>query len=274
MKKSLRSLLAVLCIVLFLLVCFSGWKIYSIMHAYKTAERRYDSLAGSVVAAAVPGTDETAAASSAAPASEDGTQAGAQDLPSVQELSPVSVDFDELRRIGGDVVAWICLPHTAINYPVAQGRDNEFYLTRFLDGSQISGGTLFADYLCPSDFSGKNTIIYGHNMKDGSMFALIDDYGEQSFYDQHPVMYLNTPTQNYRVDIFSGFTTDPESFVYATAFASAEDFAAHLRALYASSEIDCGVSVSPDDRIVTLSTCTYSGEDVRFVVCGKLSAIG
>ena len=73
------------------------------------------------------------------------------------------------------------------------------------------------------------------------MFALIDDYGDQSFFDQHPVMYLNTPTQNYRVDIFSCFTTDPESFVYRTAFASDEDYAAFLCALLGSSEVDCGV---------------------------------
>ena len=150
----------------------------------------------------------------------------------------------------------------------------EFTLERFLDGSHIAGGTLFADYICPSDFSGQNTIIYGHNMKDGSMFALIDDYGDQSFFDQHPVMYLNTPTQNYRVDIFSCFTTDPESFVYRTAFASDEDYAAFLCALLGSSEVDCGVEPTTDDRIVTLSTCTYTGEDVRFVVCGRLSEIG
>ena len=66
---------------------------------------------------------------------------------------------------------------------------------------------------------------------------------------------------------------DPESYVYTSAFSSTEDFAAHLRSLYAASEIDCGVSVTPDDRIVTLSTCTYSGRDVRFVVCGKLTEI-
>ena len=270
MKRNQRILLAAACAAFLLLVCFSGWKVYSIAHGYKAAEKRYDSLAGSVVAAAAPTPGGTAAAAPE-PLPAEGNET-AEDQP--QEVSPISVDFESLRAYGGEVIGWICLPHTAINYPVAQARDNAYYLDRFLDGSPISGGTLFADCVCPSDFSGKNTVIYGHNMKDGSMFALIDDYGAQSFYDQHPVMYLNTPTQNYRVDIFSCFTTDPLSFVYQTFFASNEDYDAHLRALLTSSEVDCGVSVSSDDRIVTLSTCTYTGDDLRFVVCGKLTEIG
>ncbi len=275
-RKRLRSLLPVLCVVFLLLICFSGWKVYSILHGYKTAERRYDSLAGSVVATAAPSAGGTAAAApDASPAAENETAVDQpQDTAPPREVSPVSVDFDALSVYGGDVVGWICLPHTAINYPVAQARDNEYYLDRFLDGTPISGGTLFADCVCPSDFSGKNTIIYGHNMKDGSMFALIDDYGDQSFFDQHPVMYLNTPTKNYRIDIFSCFTTDPVSYVYQTVFASTTDFDAHLRSLLAASEVSCQATVSPDDRIVTLSTCTYTGDDVRFVVCGKLTEIG
>ena len=271
MKKKLRSLLAALCILFLALVAVSGWKVYSILHGYKEAERRYDGLAGSVVAA--PAADP-APSSPAVPSPGGDVQQEQPADTEPRELSPVTVDFDALNQYGGRVIAWIYLPATAINYPVAQSADNEYYLERFLDGSHIAGGTLFADYACPSDFSGQNTIVYGHNMKDGSMFALIDDYGDQSFFDQHPVMYLNTPTQNYRVDIFCGFTTDPESFVYRSAFASDEDYAAFLRALLNASEINCGVEPTTDDRIVTLSTCTYSGEDVRFVVCGKLSEIG
>ena len=279
-KERQRMLLAVLCALFLLIVCVSAWKVYSIQHGYKEAERRYDSLADSVVTTAAPA-DTSSAQSAAASGSETAEQQPGQqsetpseDAAPAREVSPVSVDFDALRAIGSDVIGWLCLPHTTINYPVAQARDNEYYLERYIDGNRISGGTLFADCVCPSDFSGKNTIIYGHNMKDGSMFALIDDYALQSFYDQHPVMYLNTPTQNYRIDIFSCFTTEPVSFVYRAVFSSDDDYAEHLRALLASSEVSCQVSVSPDDRIVTLSTCTYTGADLRFVVCGKLTEIG
>ena len=267
-KKNLRALLAAFCVLFFALVLFSAWKVYTIVSGYKTAERRYDSLAGAVVAAA-PAAAEGDVSSSVGEGEAVPDQSG-----QALEISPVSVDFEALRGISGDVIGWLCLPHTTINYPVVQGRDNEYYLERFIDGQSNMGGSLFADCVCPSDFSGKNTIIYGHNMKDGSMFALIDDYAEQSFYEQHPAMYLNTPSGNYRVDIFSGFTSDPEGFVYAASCASDEDYAAFLRALAASSEIDCPVEVGVEDRIVTLSTCTYSGSDLRFVVCGKLTEIG
>ncbi len=267
-KNKLRALIAVLCALFFALVLFSAWKVWSIVSGYKAAERRYSSLAGTVVADTASAAGETLPSSGAEDASAQEQSA------SPRELSPVSVDFEALRGTSSDVIGWISLPHTAINYPVVQGRDNEYYLTRFIDGQNNMGGSLFADYACPSDFSGKNTIIYGHNMKDGSMFALIDDYSEQSFYEQHPVLYLNTPSGNYRVDFFSGFTSDPEGFVYTTSFASDEDFAAFLRNVYASSEIDCPVAVGIDDRIVTLSTCTYTDADVRFVLCGKLTEIG
>lgn len=271
-KKMLRTLLAALCILFLVLVLFSAWKIWSIINGYKAAERRYDSLAGSVVATAVPASTDSGAQSgeAALPAGNDEETDGAQP----RELSPVEVDFDALRGISGDVIGWICLPHTPINYPVVQGRDNVFYLDHFLDGNKSAGGSLFADYLCPSDFSGHNTIIYGHNMRDGSMFALVDDYKEQSFYEEHPVMYLNTPSQNYRLDIVSAFTADPEGFVYTTSFPSDEDYAAFLRTLTAASEISCSAEAGVDDRIVTLSTCTYTDEDVRFVLCAKLSEIG
>ncbi len=276
LKKIRRTILALLCILFLALVCFSGWKVYSIVSGYKTAERRYDSLAGAAVSAAVPTKEEASELSPAASAPPE--EAAAEEQPHnearPQELSPVSVDFEVLNRYGGRVIGWLYLPGTVINYPVAQSGDNEYYLERFLDGSPIAGGTLFADYLCPSDFSGRNTIIYGHNMKDGSMFALIDDYGDPGFFHAHPVMYLNTPDRNYRLDLCRRFAPDPQSFVYSTAFSSDEDYASFLRSLLDCSEIDCRIEPSPESRIVTVSTCTDSGEDVRFVVCGTLTEIG
>ena len=276
MKRNPRPLLAALLLIFLVLILVSGWKILSILSGYREAAQRYDGLANSVVVSSAPvvtaPTPSQSTSPDAAAVSVEEETPPEESAPT--EYSPVTVDFDELRRLCGDVIGWICLPDTVINYPVVQGRDNAYYLERFLDGSTAAGGTLFADFVCPSDFSGQNTIIYGHNMRNGSMFALVDDYADQSFYEEHPVMYLNTPSQNYRIDFFSGFTADPESFVYATAFSSDEEYSAFLRRLIASSEISCPVGVGTDDRIVTLSTCTYSGEDLRFVLCGKLTEIG
>ena len=264
LNRILRAFLWAVCLLLVTLFLYSGWNVFSILRGYKVAAQRYGALSDSVVSspsAPVP-----------TPQPEP-TQTAAQEEEPPRERSPVSVDFSELSRLSGDVVGWLYLPDTVINYPLVQGSDNAYYLDRFLDGRVSSGGTLFVDFVCPADFSGRNTLIYGHNMKDGSMFALVDDYADKSFYEAHPVLYLNTPTQNYRIDIFSAFTTDPESFVYTTEFADESDYYNFLSALLSSSEIRCHSSVSLQDRVVTLSTCTYSGEDLRFVVCGKLIEI-
>ena len=208
MKKILRVLLGALAFVLITLILYSLWQIYSIRQGYEESARRYDDLSLAVVAspqptAASPAESRPAGIAPSSPPPEEG------EAPEEAETSPVSVDFEALRQLGGDVIGWICLPDTVINYPVVQGRDNSYYLDHFPDGTSSVGGSIFADCACPSDFSGQNTILYGHNMRDGSMFALIDDYIDPAFCEAHPFFYLNTPTQNYRVDIFAGFTTDP-----------------------------------------------------------------
>lgn len=269
LNRITRTLLAALCILLVTLVFFSIWKIVSILHGYKAAERRYSALTDSVVSVqAAPSADPAAAETQS---QEDAAAPSEPAEP--RERSPIAIDFTALAQRCGDIVGWLYLPDTVINYPVVQGSDNEYYLTRFLDGSPNGGGTLFLDFVCPSDFSGCNSIIYGHNMRDGSMFALVDDYGDQAFYEAHPVLYLNTPAQNYRLDVFSGFTTDPESFVYSTDFASGDAQRDFLNRLLAASEIRCSCPLNAADRVVTLSTCTYSGEDVRFVLCCKITEI-
>lgn len=264
MRRVGRTVLTALCILLAALLLFSIWKVFSILHEYKAAERRYNSLSSDVVMTSRPSPSPAPAA--AVPTAEEPQEE--------IERSPVSVDFASLAERSGDVVGWLCLPDTVINYPVVQGSDNAYYLNRFLDGTPNSGGTLFVDFVCPSDFSGKSTIIYGHNMRDGSMFALIDDYIDQAFFDAHPIMYLNTPSQNYKVEFFSGFVSDPEGFAYQTSFADEAAFGAFLDKLIASSSVSSTVNVSSADRILLLSTCTYTDLDVRFILAGKLVPIG
>ena len=274
MKKILRVLLGALAFVLITLILFSLWQIYSIRSGYEKSARRYDELSGAVLATPqphTPATLESPAPEKLPPPPHAGEESP---MPEETERSPVSVDFEALRKVGGDIIGWICLPDTVINYPVVQGRDNSYYLDHFPDGTSSVGGSIFADCACPSDFSGQNTILYGHNMRDGSMFALIDDYIDPAFCEAHPFFYLNTPTRNYRVDIFAGFTTDPESFVYTTAFGEESDFAAYLNTLRSLSDFSVPTELSSSDRILTLSTCTYSDLDVRYVLFGRLAEIG
>ena len=92
-----------------------------------------------------------------------------------------AVDFESLRESGPDIIGWLNLPDTVINYPVTQTDDNEYYLHHLYDGTYNKVGCLFADYENKADFSDRNTIIYGHNMRDGSMFAVLNEYDEQSY---------------------------------------------------------------------------------------------
>lgn len=116
-----------------------------------------------------------------------------------------SVDFEKLLEMNSDVVGWIRFDEPSeINYPVVQGRDNEEYLKRTFEANTNKLGTLFVDVNNPGDFSGRNTFIYGHNMKNGSMFAQLLKYKDDSFYKEHPYFYIYTPDGKVRTyEIFS-----------------------------------------------------------------------
>ena len=172
------------------------------------------------------------------------------------------------------MVGWIYSPGTTINYPVVRAEDNDYYLHRYLDGSTNAGGIPFMDCQCPRDFSGANSIVYGHHMNDGSMFASLSNYREDGYYQAHPVMYLNTPTQNYRIDVFSGYVTDADSDTYTLSFGDADSYLAYLNSMRLQSDFAADVEISAEDRILTLSTCSYEYWDARYVVQGKLVPIG
>ncbi|HHU23253.1 MAG TPA: class B sortase [Clostridiales bacterium] len=188
--------------------------------------------------------------------------------------APVTVDFDSLLSINPDVVGWLYCENTEINLPVAQADDNFYYLNRLINGTINSSGTLFLDYRVSSDFSGKNSIIYGHNMKNKSMFGNLDAYKEQSYYDEHPVMYLLTPEQDYMVKLFSGYETDTSSSAFTFEFEDEDDYAQHLAEIRAMSLFESDVAVTSEDRILTLSTCSDNYSYLRFVLIGRLVPIG
>lgn len=256
MKKGTKILLTVLIVIFAAVFAVSAYKLISTLREYKIADNMYTSLNNRYVS---------------------GKQNNGQNSASAEdvETSPISVDFEELLKQSSDVVGWIYSADTPINYPVVRGEDNDFYLHRFLDGSYNPSGTIFLDIACEGDFSSRNTIIYGHHMNDGSMFASLSQYRKQGqeYYDAHSVMYLNTPTQNYKIEVFSGFITDAESDVYAVSFSSEDSFKNYIQRMRRQSVFESDVEVQPDDNIVTLSTCAYDFENARFVILGRLVPI-
>ena len=260
MNKTVKILLIVLCVVCVGVFCFSGYKLFSTLNEYRVAQRSYDKMSEQFVSTDAP-TASLAPVTEADSAQED------------KEVSPIKVDFDQLLAQNSDVCGWLYSKDTVINYPVAQGSDNNEYLHHLLDGSYNSSGTLFVDCECGPEFSGTNTVVYGHNMKDGSMFNSLTNYKEQSYYDEHPVMYLNTPKQNYKIEIFSAYICNYDSDTYTRDFYSAEDYAAWLTKMQNQSDFTSDVEVTENDRVITLSTCTYEYDNARFVVQGKLVAL-
>ena len=261
MKKSLRILLIFLCFVFGALLIYSGYRLYDILHTYRVSEKMYDQLSGQYVSV-------QPASAAGTPAPQSGEEALVE-----EERSPVQVNFSALQAQNGQVVGWIYSPGTVINYPVAQAEDNDYYLYNFIDGTYTGTGTPFVDFMCPGDFSGQNTVIYGHHMNDGSMFASLSNYRSAEYYEEHPVLYLNTPAQNYRIEVFAGYVTDAESDSYILSFSDDGDFLRYLESMKSQSDFYSPVELSAEDHIVTLSTCSYEYFDARYVVQGKLVPI-
>ena len=268
-NKAIRVLLFFFCAVFAGVFAFSGYKLYTIMHGYRASEKTYTSLSDRYVASAP--TAVPTAAPYAAPAEEIAP------VPT-PELSPIQVDFNQLRGECRDIVGWIYSEGTKINYPVVQyPGDNPstaeyYYLYRDIHGNYSGNGTPFLDVMCAGDFSDYNSIIYGHHMNDGSMFASLDNYraADGAYAREHNVMYLNTPNGNYRVELFAGYLTDADSNTYTISFPDDSSFLLYCQEMKAKSDFPSDVVVQPGDRIITLSTCSYEWHDARYVVQGRL----
>ena len=182
---------------------------------------------------------------------------------------PIDVDFKTIWKENKDVIAWIYSPNTEINYPVAQSYDNSRYLRTRLDGKYSVGGTIFVDYRNSSDFSDPNSIIYGHFMRNGTMFGSLQKYKSQEYYDQHPFMWLITPDKTYRIDILSGFVTpsDSEIYDYILDKSGLEEY---LSQTVNKSTFISNIDWDKAEKAVTLSTCSHDYKDARYVVIGSL----
>ena len=190
------------------------------------------------------------------------------------EISPVVVDFDGLVARCSDTTAWLYCPNTVINYPVVSGTDNAYYQHIDIDGNYSAYGTLFTDCNSINGFpNDENNIIYGHHMRDGKMFACLIDYKSQSYYDSHPVFYLNTPEANYRVEVFAGYVTSMYSDAYRLSFENDDIFTEWINNAISQSFFTSDVEIKPGDKILTLSTCTYDYDEARFVLHGKMIRI-
>ena len=177
-------------------------------------------------------------------------------------LSDLKVDWDGLRAINPDIVAWVYVPGTPINYPVVQGSDNQEYLHKAFDGSTgwlASAGTIFLDASNASDLSDQNNALYGHHMNDGSMFASLADFEDQDTFDSHRDIYVLTPQGNYRLKTFALVKTTGSDASYQ---AYVQD---KLNRSVVSQKGDT-LTATDIKQSVLFSTCEYSQNDGRAVL--------
>lgn len=184
------------------------------------------------------------------------------------------VDWNALKNVNPDVQGWLYQKGTVINYPVVQGTDNDTYLHTRFDKQWSGGGTLFVDCRMEKNFKGFNSIIYGHHMKDGSMFRSIRGYTkEDGYYDKHKTLELATPHGNYHLVVFSAFITKAtDEDTYKMTYDEAEK-QAYIDRAWEQSELPItrdSVDVTKNDRLVTLSTCAYDYEEARYIVMCKM----
>lgn len=254
MKKLLQTILLVVCLTVF---CYSGYKIYQTVHTYTQADQSYQKVTDQYV-----------------------TPQPTQQSPDVQseqtqqpeEYAPIQIDFDALRQDSPDVVGWIYCPDTVLNYPVVQGQDNDFYLRHLADQTYNYSGSIFVDSRNAGDFSDFHTIVYGHNMRNGSMFSVLEEFRDPEFRKAHPVMYLLTPEQDYKLEIMAGILTDGNSPLY-TRPGTQEAFHAFVEQFWKEADFAAEVDPSNVEKTVCLSTCAYDFEEARYLVLGSLVPI-
>lgn len=270
--KLLRTLIIVICLGI---MAFGGYKIYSIQSGYRQGEQTYQALEQFIQPAA-PSSKPAPAKKEEKPKPQPASSAEetvGQTIPEQEEEAPVrfpTVDFDSLRRINSGVVGWIYCEDTSINYPVVQGKDNDYYLDHMFDGQPNGSGAIFLNSRNLADFSDAHTIIFGHNMKNGSMFAGLSQFRDQSYFEEHPRFLLMTPEGNYTMDVFAGVVMGEWDKVWKTSFADDAEMEDWLDEMIRKSEIDSDIVPTAADRILTLSTCTYEYDGARFLVMGVL----
>ena len=257
-KNNRKNIAAGIILILSLFVMgITGYKLWESNQIYREANESYDQL----IAMVRPGN----------------LQAKTNINEEINELSDelpdedlrMAVDFAALKTINNDGVAWLYGPGSVIDYPVMQARDYDYYLHHLPNGKYNANGSLFIDYNNASDFSDRLTIIYGHNMNSGRMFGSLTKYKEQSYFDENPHMYLFTEQQDYRIDfvygcmIAAGEWRD-RAFMYQVNTDSLLSYADY------HSTFTSGVTHTPDDRVIVLSTCSNDFNDARYILIGIL----
>ena len=248
--------ITVLVLIFAIAVCvIAAGNLYQIYGQYKAGSDEYDRIQNMVVTERAAGTEKK-------PEIKEVQETGAVALD-----APIEIDFESLQEINNDIVGWLyedAIP--SISYPVVQGEDNEYYLHRTFEKADNFAGTVFIDCKNNKDLSSCNTIVYGHNMKNGTMFGKLKQFKEESTIQKSPYIWMLTPEGDYRYEIFTAYTAEVDSDTYTLFKGPGEELVKYAEKMQSySSLVRTPLTFDVHDRILTLSTCT--GDDTtRYVV--------
>jgi len=260
MKKGTKILKIILIIVIAVGLVLLG------LYEWQGYVNRKESAEAEELAAATPAPEQ-----SEAPA-EDEKEEEKRPLPK----DPVVLDMmytnlNSLREVNPDVIGWIYIPDTKVDYPIVKGDDNEYYLEYSWKNTKSGAGAIFMEQVNNPDMKDFNTIIYGHNMRSNSMFGGLSDYRNIKYLEEHPSIYVATDTGVYRYDIFAAHRVGVKTVIYHTELNEPLEREEFIHFSLDYSAVDTGIVPTVDDKILTLSTCSGSGYSTRWVVQGVLN---
>ena len=279
-KKKIRISTVLLLVLLFVLLCVvagAGWKLYRYYADYLKDRDLYSDLRKEVIKPEETEEKETEAEETTKAYLEteeyleNGVKKYRKKLKRTSKTVPISVDWNELKKINKDIIGWVYftgLPQ--ISYPVLQADDNEYYVHRTYDLSSDTSkaGCIFMDYRMADDFSSPYSIIYGHNVRDGSMLSDLARLKDQTLYDEEPYFWILTPKGSYRYQIFSIFQCHRSADVFQRSFDSwGEDFSKWQNELKLRNSMHGDVELKEDGHVIAFSTCVPNSFD-RTIVCG------
>lgn len=263
-----KRLYLIICIVSFAIVLAALAAIAGLLISYKQASEDYDRLARQARSASP--TVQT----QAVPDAETGEQSQSQDgtEPSIP-LVDIPINFDYLQGENPDIIGWIMVDGTLIDYPILYDTTyNMYYLSHNFEGTATGYGSIFVLGENADDFSDFNTVVYGHNMLDGRMFASLHKFQDTAFFHDHGQIVIYTPDRQLTYQVFAAYRTDNRNIIANNDFSTEELRQEYLDRIYSQADIarfNPDYKVTASDRIVTLSTC-IGNPAYRYVVQGVL----
>lgn len=258
MKRVIWKVILVICLVG---VGVSGYNVIRLSKEYREGIKEYANLEQYVTITQEPIAEKQVT-----------TNQEVQEEVVKESLIPVSMDiaYDELKKINEHFTGWIYYEPLELSYPIVRGNDNDYYTHYTFENEQNSSGAIFLDFLNKPDFSNYNTIIYGHNMRNGTMFGTLKQLlNDTSIQEENPYFYVFTENKAYMYEIFAVYVTTADSHTY-DLIEDEEQQSIYLDYIKGCATWLSDIEVTESDRIATLSTCHGLHTNNRTVVHGKL----